>query len=237
MMTPKLSLAEANTSMSPILEFFSSLGNATIASGLVTMPSFYTAYETFIAPSTEAVSVSQALGSRLIPRSLFQTASGQQQILSALSEVTSTVAYPGPYQSDEIAALYARPLQILVTAPSSYTDDNTSSVTPAWRNSLWHVTTGITFSNEADAATTKRAFQGANAAAGILRQLAPDSGAYQNEADTFEPDPTAAFWGQENYERLSAIKKEVDPGNILTCWDCIGWDKNDQRYDCYPDIS
>ena len=237
MITPKLSLAEANASMAPILDFAASLGNATVEYGLVTMPSFTTTYDTFIAPGTEKVDISQALGSRLIPRSLFQSTSGQQQILSALTDVAAVVSYPGPYEPIEAIGLDQRPIQILVTTPASYAGDNTSAVTPAWRDSLWHLITGVQFSNQADAATIKKSFQGATKAADILRQLAPDSGAYQNEADTFEPDPVATFWGQENYDRLSAIKKEVDPGNILTCWDCIGWDKSDQRFDCYPDIS
>ena len=229
MMTPQLSLAEANASMSPILNFAASLGSATIESGIITVPSFYSAYQTFIASGTDKVGVGQALGSRLVPRSLFQSSSGQQQILSAMTQVTSTIANPGPYMSGG--------LQILVTTPASYPGDNSSSVTPAWRNSLWHAALGISFSNDADKETIQTAFKGAHAAADVLRQLAPNSGAYQNEADTFEPDPAAAFWGQANYERLSAIKREVDPGNILTCWDCIGLDESDPRYSCYPDIS
>ncbi|KAI9656054.1 MAG: hypothetical protein M1821_005115 [Bathelium mastoideum] len=237
MMTPQLSLAQANASMAPILNFARSLGNATIEYGLVTVPSWYTAFETFIAPSTEKVDVSQSLTSRLIPRSLFQSSSGQQQILSALTNVANTVAYPGPYQTDPIAGYAQNPIQILVTAPANYPGDNTSSVTPAWRDSLWHVISGLTFSNEADAATIQSAFKGANVAGNYLRQLAPNSGAYQNEADVFEPNPAASYWGEANYQRLSTIKAELDPDNVLTCWDCIGFDKNDERYSCYPNIS
>ena len=237
MMTPNLTLAEANASMAPIIDFAHSLGNATVEAGVVTVPSFYQVYETFIAPSTEIVDVSQALGSRLIPRSLFQSQDGQQQVLSAMSQVAATVQYGSPYQQDPIAAFSQNPLQILVTTPANYPGDNTSAVTPAWRNSLWHVITGVTWSNDADTDTITKGFKGTNEAANILRQLAPDSGAYQNEADVFEPDPVASYWGQANYDRLSAIKKEVDPGNLLTCWDCIGSDKSDERYACYPDIS
>lgn len=68
-----------------------------------------------------------------------------------------------------------------------------------------------------------------------LRELTPDGGAYLNEADTFENDPAATFWGEKNYERLLALKKEIDPLNILTTHQAIGWDKNDPRYACYPD--
>ncbi|KAI9707028.1 MAG: hypothetical protein M1820_004616 [Bogoriella megaspora] len=236
MLTPKLTYAEATTSMSPILNFSKSLGSATVAAGVVTMPSFYAAYETFIAPNTEKVDVSIALASRLIPRSLFQSTSGRQQVLDAFTKVANIVSYPGPYQKDPVAASTEAPLQILVTTPINYPSDNTSSETPAWRNSLWHPLSGVLFSNEADTETTNRAFQGAHAISETLKELAPQSGAYQNEADVFQSDEVEAFWGTENYQKLSSIKKELDPTNLLTCWGCIGWEQADSRYDCYPDI-
>lgn len=68
----------------------------------------------------------------------------------------------------------------------------------------------------------------------LLRDLSPGSGAYQNEADVYEPNPVDSFWGQENYAKLVAMKKELDPENVLTCWGCVGWDRTDPRYGCYP---
>lgn len=84
------------------------------------------------------------------------------------------------------------------------------------------------------AGSISKAFTAASTALDPLRKITPSSGAYQNEADIFEPDYATAFWGQQNYERLLKIKKEVDPDNILTCHQCIGWDGADARYGCYP---
>jgi hypothetical protein len=56
------------------------------------------------------------------------------------------------------------------------------------------------------------------------------------EADVFETDPEGTFWGQEKYQRLLTIKKAIDPGNILSCWDCVGWDSKAPRYGCYPQV-
>jgi len=128
-----------------------------------------------------------------------------------------------------------------MVAPSSYTpfageSFNDSSVTPTWRNSTWHVAFGQGFSNEADTATINQAFVAATGAGDILRSITPGSGAYQNEADVFEPDPAGTYWGQDNYQKLMAIKAAVDPNNILTCHGCIGWDKSDPRFACYPNI-
>jgi hypothetical protein len=77
-------------------------------------------------------------------------------------------------------------------------------------------------------------FAAAHNAMKPLRQLTPGGGAYQNEADTFEPDPAGSFWGMDNYYNLLAWKQKMDPQNLLTCHQCIGWDKTDARYSCYP---
>lgn len=69
-----------------------------------------------------------------------------------------------------------------------------------------------------------------------LREITPNGGAYQNEADTYEPDHIHSFWGQRNYDRLSKIKKDVDPSNLITCHQCVGADSDDDRLSCYPQI-
>lgn len=64
-----------------------------------------------------------------------------------------------------------------------------------------------------------------------LRELAPDSGCYVNEAFPYEPDFQHAFWG-EQYERLERIKREVDPIGVFWCHSCVGnqgWTQVDNR--------
>jgi hypothetical protein len=67
-----------------------------------------------------------------------------------------------------------------------------------------------------------------------LRQMTPDGGAYQNEADTFEPDHASPFWGMDNCNKFMALKQELDLQNLLIGHQCIGWNKTDTRYSCYP---
>ena len=54
-----------------------------------------------------------------------------------------------------------------------------------------------------------------------LRELAPDTGAYINEADPNEPNWQEAFWGT-NYPRLLDIKKKWDPDGVFFCVPCVG---------------
>jgi Berberine and berberine like len=74
-----------------------------------------------------------------------------------------------------------------------------TSVNPAWRSGLTHlIASGIPGAWNVDS----------------LRTLAPDSGAYANEASWNQTNWKTAFWG-ENYSKLSAIKTKYDAKNVL----------------------
>lgn len=66
-----------------------------------------------------------------------------------------------------------------------------------------------------------------------MRAITPTAGAYQNEGDVYEPDPVNSFWGKANYDRLLKIKQTLDPNNVMSCFNCIGWVKDDPRFKCY----
>jgi len=233
LMTPKLNHSAAVASMKPITDYVASIGNVALNNEIDTSPSFFQAYEKYIMPNEEKVGLGIAVGSRLILRDTLATTAGQQATASALGQVSDMVTPPN-IAVDPRALTYGAPFQILVTAPSSYTDDGTSSVTPAWRKAIWHAVVGVGIANNANVATITKAFQTAHNAANVLRKLEPNSGAYQSEADVFEPDPAGSYWGTDNYNRLTSLKKQMDPRNLLTCWDCIGWNSGDARYGCYP---
>lgn len=240
LMTPKLNHEQAVASMKPITDYVASLGQVPLNNEVNSETSFYQAYQKYISPNQEKVGLGVAIGSRLIPRSMLKTASGQESVAAAIEKALAMVVPPNADQLDPRALTYGPPFQILVTTPSSFKTDGTSSLTPAWygaNGAAWHVVLGQGFANDADADTIQNAFQNAHDAAQVLRDVAPNSGAYQNEADVFEPEPIATYWGQANYNRLLALKKSLDPKNLLTCWGCIGWNKDDAKYACYPSIS
>lgn len=237
--TPKLSHEEAVASMKPITDFAASLGQKPLDNGVFSETSFFTAYQKYISPNQEKVGLGVAIGSRLIPRGMLKSTSGQQTVATAIEKSLNMVVAGTTQNLDPRSLTYGPPFQILVTTPSSFEGDGTSSLTPAWygeNGAAWHVVLGRGFSTEADAQTISSAFKTANAAAQVLRDIAPGSGAYQNEADVFEPEPIDTYWGQANYDRLLSLKKSIDPKNLLTCWGCIGWDKTDPRFGCYPSI-
>lgn len=243
MMTPKLTLEEAQASMEPLSNFaigknLTRLSTALpLATSVSTIPSFYEFFTGSGGALQNANGGGAALSSRLVPSKYFES-ENQDATIDALYDIIEASIV----NTDPIL-----PLFICITGPSNYAvpesdqpgGPGASAVTPAWRSSPWHVihtgswdptdpTTGGTGSVNA-------IFAAAHNAMNPLRKLTPDGGAYQNEADTFEPDPAGSFWGMDNYERLMGLKKEMDPGNLLTVHQGIGWDSGDERWGCYPE--
>ncbi|TVY15434.1 FAD-linked oxidoreductase, partial [Lachnellula arida] len=230
LMTPLLTNEEAIAAMTPLFDLANAPGNYVYSSGVNTVDSYYEMYNVYLAPGGEKLGLGTALGSRLIPASQFESAASQEALLDALIEVQDMVTYP-TRSNDTLLLSYGVPFQILVTTPSNYPTtaaNDTSAIHPAWREAVWHMVLNVPFSNSADAADIQTAFEIATNTTDVLRDLIPDGGAYLNEADTFEKDRVGTFWGQEKYDRLVGIKTELDPGNLLTCFGCIGWDETDE---------
>ncbi|KAK3336432.1 hypothetical protein B0T19DRAFT_38823 [Cercophora scortea] len=109
-----------------------------------------------------------------------------------------------------------------------------NSVCPAWRSAYVHANYWADFA-PLNATAKAEAFDRVNYHLEPLRKtLAPDSGAYMNEADPQEPDWQHQFWGT-NYARLLRIKRVVDPDDVLWCTPCVGnerWHQTDDGRLC-----
>lgn len=241
-----LSLDDAKASMKPLFDFVASPNNSAqvIEADITSFPTIWQAYQAKLVPILESAGIGVALASRLIPSDLLAEPAGQKAVAAALAEISNDLTFPtSSSQIDPLSVNYTAPVQILMTAPYGYKPVSPgesfadSSVTPAWRKSTWHAIMIQAFASQADKVTVSTAFSAVHAAGDKLRALAPNSGAYQNEADVFETDPVGAYWGKENYDKLKAIKHAIDPDNILSCWDCIGSVRTDDRYQCYPDVA
>ncbi|KAL4899568.1 hypothetical protein BDW74DRAFT_171478 [Aspergillus multicolor] len=239
--TSLLDLSDAQESLQPLFD----LANRPTDGGTVGNASIATADYGDVLGGIIAVTESQILPSsawtmatRLVPQEYF-VGDNQQQLSSTLNNImTAAKGQKVPAQST---------LMLYATTPYLYSQtmpeedkaggQGESSVTPAWRNGLWHVL----FTRQFDGTTTdpsvvKNLWQTTHEMINPLRDLTPNGGAYQNEADPFESNPAQSFWGQKNYDRLLKIKNKVDPSNLLTVHNGIGWDKTDGRYSCYPDV-
>jgi hypothetical protein len=89
-------------------------------------------------------------------------------------------------------------------------------VCPAWRTAYAHSVSGVGWS-PFDTTILNQL----NDYVEAFIELAPNTGAYVNEADPFQTNYHEAFWGA-NYPRLQSIKKAVDPHDVFWCRACVG---------------
>ncbi|OAP62842.1 hypothetical protein AYL99_02069 [Fonsecaea erecta] len=96
-----------------------------------------------------------------------------------------------------------------------------NSVLPAWRDAYVHVVLprSWAFLNETQKIATTTQLR--NVETEALRELAPNMGAYVNEADPTEPHWQRTFWGS-NYARLLQLKQFWDPKSVFWCVPCVG---------------
>ncbi|OBT51945.1 hypothetical protein VE04_06432 [Pseudogymnoascus sp. 24MN13] len=96
-----------------------------------------------------------------------------------------------------------------------------NAVNPAWRSAYVHTVVSSSWDPLDAAGREKQLDLNTNVYTEALRKIAPDTGAYINEADLYEPNPQKAFWGA-NYPRLWFIKKMLDPLDVFWCSPCVG---------------
>jgi hypothetical protein len=101
----------------------------------------------------------------------------------------------------------------LVSGGKAHKPSDSTAVLPAWRNTYVHM---ITYNSPG------------KANANSLRALAPDTGAYVNEAYVLNPNWKQTFWGS-NYAKLSTLKDKYDPSGLLYVSPGINADKWEDR--------
>jgi len=208
-----LSPAAANESMEQLHQFMTETLSGTFM--MTVEPNYETFYNNYIGAFIHTpVGVPLTPASRLIPVKTFSE--NPEQLISTLNNV----------QDVDIFFVFG-------TTPFLFGDNNKTSVTPAWRDSLWHVIVADVWNYNTTTTDISQKYSNLTAIVDTLRDFTPDSGAYQNEADVYEPYHEQSFWG-DNYPRLLSIKEKYDPDHILDCWQCVGWrGPNDPRYSCY----
>ncbi|KAH7921420.1 FAD-binding domain-containing protein [Leucogyrophana mollusca] len=209
--TPNLALDEAQNSMKNLSDFITAQGGQGIVE---TLPSWYSFFEKYGIPSQQSVGVLQAIASRLIPKTNFESANGRSQLVDLL------VSLPAIY--------------IPVVPPVLFNATrNATSITPAWRDSLWHLISGAVWEYNSTATEIEVMFGVAHNLTLSMRAIAPDSGAYSNEGDVYEVEHETSFWGP-NYPALLQIKQKYDPLGLLDCWQCVGWKGSSSKdFECY----
>jgi FAD/FMN-containing dehydrogenase len=212
--TPRLTLDQAIASLKPVSDYALSQNGTVVIEEL---PSWNTFFEKYVIAAQSAVGAIRILGTRLIPAAKFESEEGLNEVYNML-----------------VGMLPVSNPNIILGTPFLYNyTQGSTSVTPAWRNSIWHLGMHQDWNFNTTKAEKRGAYKNVTEVTQTMRDISPNSGAYFNEGDVYEPNHEQAFWGS-NYPRLLSIKKKYDPFGLLDCWQCVGWKgPKDPRYSCY----
>ncbi|KAJ7117994.1 hypothetical protein C8R43DRAFT_1036601 [Mycena crocata] len=242
--TQRLSKEEAAASMAPLIAHAEEMKEAGVEGAMVMVMEFPTFLPFFTSFMTDAggnagagrVGYSVSFTSRLVPRTSFRTPETQEELLDALMSA-SGLSIPETQYGDAlpIAPTPDPPLMIIqITAPTAVRAADLApgrtSVTPAWRSSLYHVTS-LGMWNWNQTASAYSVYAKTSVLMDYVRRVTPDA-AYSNEADVYELNHEVAFWG-DHYPELATIKMKYDPDRLLDCWHCVGSDADSKRFACY----
>ena len=151
-----------------------------------------------------------ALGSRLLDR---QALAGDP---AALKHTLSIIAGT-PDQATSNNIVFVGGGQVFSDA-----DDPNSGVNPAWRKTYVHNIIARGWASGSSTATIQAIHDDITRnKTQALKNLAPSTGCYMNEADRYDPDYLQDFYGQ-HARALELIKWKHDPWGSFYCPTCIG---------------
>src|SRR5262245_40315017 len=101
---------------------------------------------------------------------------------------------------------------------------------PAWRNTATFLFVVEGWPDGIDQSSIDSVYRDVTNKVQKLRDLSPETGAYFNEPDSYEPEWQHAFFGK-NYARLKNIKEKYDPKNMLWCRRCVGSEAFEEQGD------
>ncbi|KAJ5085929.1 hypothetical protein N7532_010700 [Penicillium argentinense] len=148
-------------------------------------------------------------GSWLLPRAIVEKGSTRHELTNSVRTVL---------------AKHATFTTVGVRVTEDVTGDVYNSVNPAWRSAIAHVLMSTPWEFNEPKKMQKSRDLMTNILVPALSNLAPDSGAYLNEADWQQPDFKKAFYGK-NYNKLRAIKAKYDPHSLFYGLTAVGSDE------------
>ena len=170
----------------------------------------YVAYYNALSGIVTPVGQTAALGSRFFGR---EALTGN---VTALKNMLQTIAGTAE-QATSNNIVFVGGGQVFADASDPY-----SGVNPAWRHTYVHNIVARGWAPGSSNATIQAVYHDITFnKTQAMKDLAPNTGCYMNEADRFDPEYLQDFYG-EHESRLSGIKRRRDPSSVFYCPTCIG---------------
>ena len=206
---------DVNTAVKPAIDVIQSIvGNAFLQYQVDFLPQTKYFIEESLKGDADTTGGINIVGSRMISRDFLATGDGPGNLTDALKAINSLSPSTGYTTHIVAGGAVAR-------------NTSETALNPAWRRAIAHITFGRSW-NATSSLAEQRAIQYnlTHVEVPILKALEPDMGAYLNEADAYEEDFQASFWGA-NYARLYEIKQKWDSEGLFIVRRGVGsedWD-------------
>ena len=149
---------------------------------------------------------------RFLPKRLFSTPESIEKVVDA---VLTAMQFSLTNRGGGAAQLYA-------TGPLNQPDNSKTGVNPAWRDAMWEVIMGGSWTSATSGSVRSQIRNTISASIEPFKVLTPGGGCYMNEGDWTEESWEQTFFGS-NYDKLLRVKKAYDPSGLFNCWKCVGW--------------
>ena len=205
------SVAEAEALFAPVKAQLSQYNGTSLymESNYFSFPTYNDYYDT-LSDVASPVGQTAALGSRFLDR---QALTGNSTALRTMLEDIIGM----PEQATSVNIVFVGGGQVFSDASDPY-----SGVNPAWRQTYVHNIVARGWAPGSSNATIQAVYEDITRnKTQAMKELAPDTGCYMNEADRFDPNYLQDFYG-EHLGRLSRIKWQYDPQSVFYCPTCIG---------------
>lgn len=170
----------------------------------------YVAYYNALSGIVTPVGQTAALGSRFLDR---EALTGNATALKAMLQTIAGT----PEQATSNNIVFVGGGQVFADASDPY-----SGVNPAWRQTYVHNIVARGWAPGSSNATIQAVYDDITYnKTQAMKDLAPNTGCYMNEADRFDPDYLQDFYG-EHESKLAEIKRRYDPRSVFYCPTCIG---------------
>ena len=205
---PDATTADLSTALAPFLQQLQALNISFIQNVTTTVhPSFVEHYQYF---TTDRYTTNISVANRLISRSFANTPGSLDKLVA---EMRDMAANAGVFNVIANNVTHAR--------VGNYPESN--SVLPAWRDSLFDISFGLSLDANADWDQIRSHQATINVWQTQFRDLTPGGGAYINEATFDDVNWKDDYYGI-NYDRLNAIKQEYDPTHTFWAVTAVGSD-------------
>ncbi|THH34075.1 hypothetical protein EUX98_g103 [Antrodiella citrinella] len=220
MLAPNVSWAKANESLNPFFEYahavaanssYEAGGSVKVHTSFTVPVQNFDTWERSLFRKTGAVGGRVLLGSRLIPRDIIETKYDEL--------------------GEEIAQYSSAGVYFLGGGFTSTVDPDSVAVNPAWRKALMHLVFWKTWPEGSSSEHIQGVDDWIRSHVEKLTAIAPDSGAYFNEAYMHQPNPQYTFFGS-HYAKLLSVKQRYDPRGLFIVAKGVGHEQWDESINC-----